>query len=465
MRTDPSIMTEIDRRTVLAGGLAGSIAAALLPATAAAAEAFPHRPLSLLVPANPGGGWDQLARLMQHVIVADRLSPKPIDVFNKGGAGGAIGLAELMTRRHDDPFTLMVSGSVMIGSTISQASPFKASEAIPLARLILEDLVVAVPANSPYRTMEDLIVAYRKNPDSISWSGGSAGGVDHILVGLITEAAGIPTDKVRFVAYSGGGEASAAIMGGQVIAAVSGLGEWRSLAQSGHIRLLATASPERVGDRSIPTLKEAGLNVVLQNWRGVFAAPGAPPEALAWWLQLLDRMREQQSWKSFLANKGWEDGFLPSAPFAALVRSEEVQVAKILKRLGIGGDSGGNSPVGPWALPKAVAVLGAASLIGVMAENMRMKEGESVVPAGLEDDDEGGGPLPVWSRFLAGALIIPAFIAALHFLGFAIATPVFILAICLLMRSTTLKWDVPAAIAIAAAIWLLFTRVLNIALP
>lgn len=430
-----------------------------------AAETFPQRPLSLLVPANPGGGWDQLARLMQHVIVADHLSPKPIDVFNKGGAGGAIGLAELMTRRHDDPYTLMVAGSVMIGSTISQGSPFRVSQAKPLARLILEDLVVAVPTASPFRSIEDLIAAYRSKPDQISWSGGSAGGVDHILVGLITEAAGLSPDKVRYVAYSGGGEASAAIMGGQVTAAVSGLGEWRSLAQSGHIRLLATASPQRVGDKSIPTLKEAGLDVVLQNWRGVFAAPGAPAHAIAWWTELLDSMRKQDSWKSFLANKGWEDGFLPSAEFTELVRKEEVQIAQILARLGIGGEAGGNSPVGPWAVPKAVAALGAVALAGVVVEGMRMKPGDSVAPAGLEDDDEGGGPLPVWNRFLAGALIIPAFIAALHFFGFALATPLFIVSICVLMRSTTLKWDALAAIGLSIAIWLLFTRVLNIALP
>lgn len=455
------MLPDIDRRTACIGGLA----TALLPGALVAAETFPQRPLSLLVPANPGGGWDQLARLIQHVIVADHLSPKPIDVFNKGGAGGAIGLAELMTRRHDDPYTLMVAGSVMIGSTISQGSPFRVSQSKPLARLILEDLVVAVPAASPFRSIKDLIAAYRSHPDQISWSGGSAGGVDHILVGLITEAAGLSPDKVRYVAYSGGGEASAAIMGGQVTAAVSGLGEWRSLAESGHIRLLATASPERVGDRSIPTLRESGLNVVLQNWRGVFAAPGAPEYAVKWWNALLDGLRKQPSWKAFLANKGWEDGFLGNADFASLVQREERQVSQILARLGIGGDSGGNSPVGPWAVPKAIGLLGMAAMAGVAAETVGMKDGDSVTPAGLEDDDEGGGPLPVWNRFLAGALIIPAFIAALHFVGFAIATPVFIVSICVLMRSTTLKWDAIAAIGLSIAIWLLFTRVLNIALP
>lgn len=438
---------------------------AALPWPAAAEEDFPQRPVSLLVPANPGGGWDQLARLMQQVITAGGLSSKPVDVFNKGGAGGAIGLADLMTRRHDDPYTLMVSGSVMIGSTISQSSPFRVSESKPLARLILEDLVVAVPATSPFKTMEDLLAAFRRDPSAISWTGGSAGGVDHILIGLITEAAGLSPEVVRYVAYSGGGEASAAIMGGQVSAAVSGFGEWRPLADGGHIRLLATASPDRIGDKSLPTLREIGLDVVLQNWRGVFAAPGAPDYAIRWWTDLIQRMRREPSWQAFLRNKGWEDGYLPAAPFAEFIRGEERTTTQVLARLGIGGTAGGNSPVGPWAVPKAVGVLGIAALAGVVVEARRMKAGESVAPAGLEDDDEGGGPIPLWGRFLAGAAIVPVFILALNYFGFAVATPLFILAICLLMRSGTLKWDIPAALGISAAIWLLFTRVLNIALP
>lgn len=451
----------LTRRSAVAGGLTLAVA----PLAVAAEEAFPQRPLSLLVPANPGGGWDQLARLMQQVIVADRLSPRPIDIFNRGGAGGAIGLADLITRRHDDPYTLMVAGSVMIGSTISQNSPFKVSEAKPLARLILEDLVVAVPASSPFRAMQDLIAAFRADPDSISWSGGSAGGVDHILVGLITEAAGLSPGKVSYVAYSGGGEASAAIMGGQVSAAVSGYGEWAPIAAGGHIRLLATASPERIGDKALPTLRETGLDVVLQNWRGVFAAPGAPDHAVRWWSGLLDRMRQQPDWQAFLRNNRWEDGWLPGAQFAQFIRAEEATTAAVLGRLGIGGTAGGNSPVGPWAVPKAVAVLGAASLVGIAIESRRMKPGETVAPAGAEDDDEGGGPVPLWGRFLAGALLVLAFILALELVGFAIATPIFILAICLLMRSGSLKWDIPASIAISFGVWLLFTRVLNIALP
>lgn len=444
---------------MLAGGAAF---AATLATGARAAGEFPQRPLSILVPANPGGGWDQLARLMQQVIAENRLASMPIDVFNKGGAGGAIGLADLVTRQHDDPYTIMAAGSVLLGSTISQDSPFRASDAKPLARLIVENLVVAVPANSPFLTIEDLLDAYRADAGGFTWCGGSAGGVDHILIGLITEACGIASDKMRYVAYSGGGEASAAIMGGQVTAAVAGFGEWRGLAESGHIRILATSAPERFGSRDITTLREAGLDIVLQNWRGVFATPDANAEAVAWWEDLIGKMRATTQWQELLVKNGWQDGFMDAAAFAAFIRAEEATTETTLARIGIGGDAGGNSPLGPWGMPKAVALLGAVAAVGV---GMEYRRGVSIGPAGLEDDDEGGGALPVWSRFIAGALLVPLYLIAMSLVGFLIATPLFVLAICVLMRSPHLKWDLVAGVVMTGLVWLLFTRLLNIFLP
>ena len=212
-------------------------------------------------------------------------------------------------------------------------------------------------------------------------------------------------------------------------------------------------------------MKEFGLDVVLQNWRGVFAAPGAKADAIAWWQTALREMHTKPQWQDYLANKGWEDGYLDGQAFTDLVKADETLIASTLTRLGIGGTKGGNSPVGPWAFPKAVGALGIAAGIGVAVEHYRATPGESVAPAGLEDDDEGGGLLPEWGRFLAGALLIPVFITALNYLGFAIATPVFIVAICVLMRSDTLKWDALAALGITGSIWLLFSEILKVALP
>ncbi|MDX9999224.1 MAG: tripartite tricarboxylate transporter substrate-binding protein [Phenylobacterium sp.] len=460
LEAPPATPQAVTRRAALAGGLA--LAAA--PMAAGAASDFPSRPLVILAPANPGGGWDQLARLMQRVIAEEGLSPKPIEVINRGGAGGAIGLAELVSRRHGDPYTIMAAGSVMVGSTIAQNSPFRVTDTDPLARLIIEHLIVAVPATSPYQTIDEFLAAFRENPGEVTWCGGSAGGVDHILVGLIGEAAGVPADAVRYVAYSGGGEASAAIMGGQVTAGVAGYSEWRGLAEAGRIRILASAAAERFGDRALPTLREAGLNVVLENWRGVFAPPGLKEHEIAWWMSVLERMRASDLWRQYLARNGWEDGFLARGAFRDFIVAEEALNTRTLARLGIVGSSGGYSPVGPWAFPTAIGVAAAAAGAALVVERVRRPEAV-VAPAASEEDDGPQGPPPTWGRFLAGAALALAYIAALGLVGFVVATPVFVVALCLLMRSRTLVWDAAVAVALTGAVWLLFTKLLSVHLP
>ena len=449
------------RRTVLAGTAVLGIGGA----GRAAAQTFPSRPLVIMAPANPGGGWDQLARLMQLVIGETHLSPRPIEVINKGGAGGAIGLADLVSRRHGDPYMIMASGSVMIGATISQSSPFRISDAEPLARLVTERMIVAVPTASPYQTIQELFAAFRADPASFSWCGGSAGGVDHILVGLIAEAAGVPTQLIRYIAFSGGGAASAAIMGAQVTAGVNSYSEWKGLAEAGRIRILASATAEPIPGAGFPNLLTAGVDIVLNNWRGVFAAPGIDPEPRAWWMNLLERMRATTMWQDFLRSYGWQDGFLAGEPFRQFIAAEEALTAQTLTRLGMVGGQGGHAPVGPWVFPAVIGVAGAAGAAAVTIETLKAPAGVLIVPAGSDDEDQGGGPLPNWKRFFAGTAAILIYIIGLRLVGFLIATPLFIIGLCVLMKSKTLIWDAIAAVLMTGAVWLLFSRVLSVQLP
>src|SRR3990172_4232298 len=142
----------------------------------------------------------------------------------------------------------------------------------PVARLTSEYEVVVVPANSPIKTMADLVKAFKADPGKVSWGGGSAGGTDHILIGLIAKATGADSTKINYVPFKGGGEAIAAIVGGHVTAGVSGLGEFSEQIKGGRMRALAISSAQR--EEGIPTLKEQGIDVELGNWRGVFGAPG-----------------------------------------------------------------------------------------------------------------------------------------------------------------------------------------------
>ena len=181
--------------------------------------------LKILVPAAPGGGWDQTGRALQAALQADKIVPK-VTVDNKGGAGGTIGLAQFVSSNKGDPNILMVGGMVMVGAIITNKSPVNLTQVTPIARLTGEYQVVVVPASSKIQSLKELVAQFKANPGAVAWGGGSAGGSDHILAGMIAQAAGVDPTKVNYIAYAGGGEAQAAIMGGHVAAGISGYGEF-----------------------------------------------------------------------------------------------------------------------------------------------------------------------------------------------------------------------------------------------
>ena len=259
----------------------------------------------------------------------------PVEVVNRGGAGGTIGLADLVTRYDGDPRNLMVFGQVMLGSIRTNASPVSIDRTVPLARLLNEYEVVTVPADSPYRTIEELLEDFRRDPAAVSWAGGSAGGIDHILAGLIAQAAGVDPRQVNYIAYSGGGEAAAAVMGGHVTVGLSGVGEWKAYIASGRMRPIAVSSPERTGDGVTPTLRESGLDVVLSNWRGISAPPGTDDETRDWLIRALEGMRESEAWQRILRANEWEDSFLPGEAFEAFLRDEVATVDTTLRAIGL----------------------------------------------------------------------------------------------------------------------------------
>ena len=162
----------------------------------------------------------------------------------------------------------------------------------PIARLTSEYEVIVVPANSPIKDMKDLMARFKANPGSISWGGGSAGGTDHILAGLLAKEVGVEPGKVNYVPFKGGGEAVAAIIGGHVSVGVSGVSEFAQHIQSGKMRALGVSSAEPVD--GIPTLKEQGFNVELANWRGIFGAPGITKAQQAELVKAVEAAHEAQ---------------------------------------------------------------------------------------------------------------------------------------------------------------------------
>lgn len=289
---------------------------------------------TILAPAAPGGGWDQTARTMQTLLQKEGISKK-VQVTNVPGAGGTIGLAQFVNQAKGDPESLIVGGYVMVGAILTNNSPVDLTMVTPIARLTGEQEAIVVPASSDIGTIADLVAKLKADPGAVSWGGGSAGGVDHITAGLIAKAAGVDPTKVNYIAFSGGGEALAAILGGQVTVGISGMGEFESQIQAGTLRLLAVSGEERLEGVDAPTLKEAGLDVAIENWRMVAAAPGLSEEQKAAVAADIDKLAASEAWKQELATRGWDDRYLAGPAFEEQLAADIAATKAILTDIGL----------------------------------------------------------------------------------------------------------------------------------
>jgi putative tricarboxylic transport membrane protein len=289
--------------------------------------------IKMMIPANPGGGWDTTGRELGKALIASG-AVKNVQYDNKGGAAGAIGLAQFVSASKGDPNALMMGGMVMVGGTIQNKSAVTMDQVTPIARLTSEYEVIVVPANSPIKDMKDLMAKFKANPGSISWGGGSAGGTDHILAGLLAKEVGVEPGKVNYVPFKGGGEAVAAIIGGHVSAGISGLSEFSQHIQSGKMRALAISSAKAMD--KIPSLKEQGFNVELANWRGIFGAPGITKAQQAELVKAVETATKHKSWEESLKRQEWTNFWLPGDEYGAFVKSEMARIGEILAGLNLG---------------------------------------------------------------------------------------------------------------------------------
>ncbi len=290
--------------------------------------------LTIVAPAAPGGGWDQTARVMQRVL-AEIEPATSVQVDNIPGAAGTIGLARFVQSERGNPHALLVTGLVMVSGVIINLSPVSLSDATPIARLTGETEVIVVPATSPIQTLGDLLEVFTRDPGSVSWGGGSAGGTDDLLVRLLAEQAGLPASRVNYIAFAGGGAALAAVLGGQVTVAVSGYGEFAGQIAAGQLRPLAISAAEHIPGIDTATLRELGVPLDLANWRAIVAPPGlsdAERDALT---ARVTRMATSDAWRAAMARNGWDDLFLPGTGFRQFLLSEQARVEAVLQRLAL----------------------------------------------------------------------------------------------------------------------------------
>jgi putative tricarboxylic transport membrane protein len=429
----------------------GALAAAvvIVAASYAAASDPPLDQLRIVAPAAPGGGWDQTARAMQQALQQAglvRIAP----VENVPGAAGTIGLARFIGSERGNGDTLMVSGLIMLGGIVMHHSPVTLRDVTPVARLTGEYEVIAVPAASPFHSLRDLLDAFTARPSSISWGGGSAGGSDQILAGLVADAVGVAPLRVNYVAFSGGGESLSAILGGQVSVGVNGLAEFAPHIESGALRPLAISSAERLPGLDVPTLREQGVDVVFENWRSVVAPPGISAAHRQRLAAAIDALVHSPSWREMLQRYRWLDRYLAGAEFDRFVDAEERRVRDILTKFDAG-RSGTISSTGPYPMIVLAGVFlcGLAAARGVVrsAQAATTTTGRRLAPVG-------------WM-----ALGIVLNVVLLERIGFVIAAAMLFWLTARAFDARHPARDALFALVVSIASYVLFARVLQLQLP
>ena len=290
--------------------------------------------IKMMIPANPGGGWDTtgraLGKALQDAKVADTVT-----YDNKGGAAGALGLAQFVNGSKSDPNAMMVMGQVMLGGIITGKPPVNLSTATPLARLTSEYNVFVLPANSPFKSMKEVIEQLKKDPGSVKWGGGSRGSTEHIAAAMIAREVGVDASKINYVAFRGGGDATAAILGGNVTIGGSGYSEFSEYIAAGKMKAVAVTSGTRLKGVNVPTLKEQDINVEIGNWRGVYGAPGITPDQAKALIEMVVKATKSKAWAEALEKNSWTPALLTGAEFAKFVDNDFASLRATMVKSGM----------------------------------------------------------------------------------------------------------------------------------
>jgi putative tricarboxylic transport membrane protein len=309
--------------------LAALAAAGALPITARA-----NANLKMMIPANPGGGWDTTGRALGKAL-QDAGAAASVTFENKGGAAGAIGLAQFVNASKGDANAMMVMGAVMLGGIITGKPPVSLSQATPIARLTSEYNVFVLPAASPFKTMGEVIEQMKKDPGSVKWGGGSRGSTEHIAAAMIARAVGVDPAKINYVAFRGGGEAVAAILGNNVTVGGSGYSEFAQYIDSGKMRAVAVTSAQRLKGINVPTLKEQGVDVEIGNWRGVYGAPGITDPQRKALTDMILKAVKSKAWAEAIEKNNWTPALMAGKEFDDFVDREFASLRATMVKAGM----------------------------------------------------------------------------------------------------------------------------------
>ncbi|TLM83553.1 tripartite tricarboxylate transporter substrate binding protein [Pseudarthrobacter sp. NamE2] len=309
-----------------------AVALASVNASASGSGDDARNRLTLIAPAGAGGGWDGAAREAQQAMRAQGIVNNA-QVVNIPGAGGTIGLTKFAGMEGESS-TLMLMGITMLGAININGSDTTLEDVTPIARITEDYDVLVVPANSPYNSVDDLVAAWKQDPGSFAFGGGSLGSVDQMIITQLAQAGGIEPTAVNYIAYSGGGELATSLMSGTIKASVSGYVDFADQIEAGRLKALAVSAPEPVETINVPTLKELGYDISLTNWRGIVAAPGITPEQKQVLQDIVTEVVQTPEWKDAIKRNQWTDRFLAGEEFEQFIADESEAVNNIWNELG-----------------------------------------------------------------------------------------------------------------------------------
>jgi putative tricarboxylic transport membrane protein len=334
MDRSPRVVALFAAGAILTAACGGGGGSTQSPSGSVAAK-YPTKNMDIMAPAATGGGFDTTARLVQRALTEEKLVTVNVTVSNVPGAGGTVGMAQLLKNKGDS-HSLIVVGRVTVGSQITGKTEAKVSQLTPIARLMGESEVIVTPKNSTLTSIKDVLDALKKDVNSIKFAGGSAGGVDHELAALLVKAAGGDVKAWKsYVPFAGGGEAAAAIIGGQVQVGISGFGEFKGQIESGNMKALAVSADQPLAAaKTIPTLKSQGVDIALVNWRLLAAPPEIPAGELALLKELAKKVHDSKTWQDFATKNDWFDNFT-TTDLAAFISAETLSLTTTLTDLGL----------------------------------------------------------------------------------------------------------------------------------
>ena len=317
-----------------------AVACLALVGLAAPAAAFEPEATECIAPANPGGGWDFTCRQVGKAMQDLGLIPGTMQVTNMAGGGGGVAYAYVVNKRNDDNGLIVAASSSTSTRLAQNAFPGNTMDDVRWLGSVGTDYgIIAVSADSPIKTLPELMDKVKEDPRSIAFAGGSAvGGWDHLKVLIAADAAGIEELRnIKYVAFAGGGEAVTQLLAGSVQAFTGDASEAKGFVDSGDIRVLAVLAPERLEGEfaDFPTAKEQGIDATGANWRGFYGPGGMSDEAYQYWTDAIAKTTASDEWKQVMETNGLAPLELTGDEFQAFVADSVEKIEEISREIGI----------------------------------------------------------------------------------------------------------------------------------